>query len=538
MNAGLRIETVVEVCALAGMVWPLWRLCAARPVWLAYPRLAGAVTIGLLGYVLVLLELAFRAPVILRGLAALGGVLWIALAWRARPAHGSAQNWPPGSLAISPADAVLDHLFFLKLAARYGPIFKTMYLLQPMVCVLGLQRGRDLLERYDHALISPALPFSQSIERGFIRYMKRADHDRYRPVIQSALAQDILRGNEEFITQHVRQTLTQMAANRGSAPTSIRPEPHVRNMLMAISLKLFFGMEPGPESARLVSKYDQLHHGAMATRSIFGSAADIRGMAAISHQKLAQILEEIMAIIRNPSSASGSNGQAAGPGCFWRAVLRDNPEVARDPTVLANLVFIVQTSVSDLTGLFMWILKMLGDNPQWVVRMQEESLCKSEPSGPFQNELPTRVVLETLRLEQSEYVVRKTVQEIRLNGYVIPKGWLMRICVRESHRSADIFEHPDRFDPDRFLAREFSGAEYAPFGIFRATCLGASLTMTLGRIFISVLARDFNWKVVRDGPREFRAFHWRPSSKFRIDLASRRPSAPDRVAESNLSAPD
>ncbi len=526
MIAGFKLEAIAEVCILCGMVWPLWRLCAARPVWCAYPRLAGATAAGLVVYVFALLELAFRAPIVLRGLVGVVGLLWLALVWRARPAHGRARNWPPGSLTISPADAVLDHLFFLKLAARHGPIFKTMYLLQPMVCILGLQRGRDLLERHDDALVSPPLPFSQSIARGFIRYMKRSDHDHYRPVIQSALAQDILRGNEMFITQHVRRTLTQMAGHGGSAPAGIGPEPHVWNMLMAISLKLFFGIEPNTEdSARLSAKYDQLRHGAMATRSVFGRATDLRGLAAVSHKKLARTLEEVMTVIRQASPAGGSNGEMVAPDCFWQTILRNDAEAARDPTVLANLVFIVQTSVSDLTGLFMWILKMLGDHPQWIARAREERNLTEESQGPFQNGLPTRVVLETLRLEQSEYVVREAVQEIRLNGYVIPKGWLVRICVRESHRSAEVFEHPHRFDPDRFLTREFSGAEYAPFGIFRATCLGASLTVTLGRIFVSEFANHFDWQVVRDGPREFRAFHWRPSSNFRMRLVGRLPAS-------------
>ena len=63
----------------------------------------------------------------------------------------------------------------------------------------------------------------------------------------------------------------------------------------------------------------------------------------------------------------------------------------------------------------------------------------------------TRIVMETLRLEQSEYLYRETTRDIEHKGVVIPRGWLVRLCVRESHQDPAIFANPDVFDPDRFL---------------------------------------------------------------------------------------
>ena len=60
-----------------------------------------------------------------------------------------------------------------------------------------------------------------------------------------------------------------------------------------------------------------------------------------------------------------------------------------------------------------------------------------------------RVIRESLRLEQSEYLARRTTADIRFHGYRFPKGWRVRICIREGHRSADAFDRPDEFDPDR-----------------------------------------------------------------------------------------
>ncbi len=107
-------------------------------------------------------------------------------------------------------------------------------------------------------------------------------------------------------------------------------------------------------------------------------------------------------------------------------------------------------------------------------------------------------------------------------GFVIPKGWMVRICVRESHRAPAVFDEPDTVDPDRFLRRGYTREEYAPFGLHRFTCLGEHLTRTVARVFACELVQGYDWTVVADGPPEFGSWqHWTPSTAFRITLRPR-----------------
>jgi cytochrome P450 len=135
--------------------------------------------------------------------------------------------------------------------------------------------------------------------------------------------------------------------------------------------------------------------------------------------------------------------------------------------------------------------------------------------------LSTRIVMETLRLEQSEQLYRVTTRQIQHGHFVIPKGWLVRLCVRESHQDPSVFERPDVFDPDRFLHHTFTRREYSVFGgTLRHACLGEGLTTMVGRIFVEEVC-GMSWETTADGEYEYGPWrHWRPSSAWRVRLAA------------------
>ncbi|MEO6026454.1 MAG: cytochrome P450 [Candidatus Binatia bacterium] len=138
-------------------------------------------------------------------------------------------------------------------------------------------------------------------------------------------------------------------------------------------------------------------------------------------------------------------------------------------------------------------------------------------------------MLETLRLEQSEFLFRTVCAPIEVEGFRMPAGWLLRLCVRESHRDPAVFAEPDRFDPERFVTPPGRLA-YSPFGVAtsRHACLGEALTKTVASVVLAELGRGFTWRTVADGPREFDGWHWTPSPNFRIALARFQTTQPKR----------
>ena len=192
------------------------------------------------------------------------------------------------------------------------------------------------------------------------------------------------------------------------------------------------------------------------------------------------IATELEAILRH-GAAQALDALAAGrepTPSVVSAIARADPEVLDDPNVTGNLVFVLRTASVDVASLLHWILKMLGDHPEWCLRVREDG------SG----DLARRVVLETLRLHQSEFIQRRVLEPVEIEGHIVPAGWFVRLCVRESHRDPEVFSDPASFDPDRFAGRRLSRYEYSPFGRLEHRCIGETLTLALAGSFVSELA--------------------------------------------------
>jgi cytochrome P450 len=234
-----------------------------------------------------------------------------------------------------------------------------------------------------------------------------------------------------------------------------------------------------------------------------------------SSRQIRKAVSDITAIVEQ--QFAGWRGTPP-PGLLG-AILKDNPDDARDPVVIGNLVYMLTTTASDMSALLCWILKNACDHPEWLEWMANEPEPKKGSSKPALSE---RFVMETLRMRQSEFIYRAVVCDFDCGGFRIPASWLLRICVWESHRDPKVFSEPDRFNPDRFLGRSYSRSEYSPFGASSHACLASYLVTLLARLFVSELASHFRLKESSESSIELASSrHWAPGPAFRVQLQPR-----------------
>ena len=149
-----------------------------------------------------------------------------------------------------------------------------------------------------------------------------------------------------------------------------------------------------------------------------------------------------------------------------------------------------------------WTLFLLAQHPEVAEELYEEldrELGGEPPTYEQVFALPVldRVVKESLRvLTPSVVFSRVAAETTSLGGYEIPEGCEILYSPFVLHRDPAIFEHPKRFDPDRWLDKKPGRFEYLPFGAGMRTCLGASFSMVQLRLMIAMIAQSARLELV------------------------------------------
>jgi hypothetical protein len=178
-------------------------------------------------------------------------------------------------------------------------------------------------------------------------------------------------------------------------------------------------------------------------------------------------------------------GEGVLPDSVLGRLVQDN---AVDLTTIGNLIYMVEMGKSDFAGFFFRIAKFLDEDWSMLQR-----ISRSEKSD-LGLSVARAVVLETLRMEQSERLMRSAKRDFIFDGFLFPKGAIIRICLWEAHKDADVFANPFGFSADRFLTATYTADQFSPFGLGHHKCPAADTTVQLGSLFVESYAR---WRLDR-----------------------------------------
>lgn len=493
-------ELAVSVLAVA----PLLRQLTLRPLWQHNPCKLALRLALIAGYGAVLLAGALWLPLLLHVVAGAALIVVAYEWWRARPDFGRARGLPPGSLARAPTGPARDQRFFERQIETHGPVFKMSHGLRPLVCIEGHRRGIELLRTHDATLRGAEMAFNKYIPQGFLRYMEPSAHGPYRKLFHAAFGPAAIDAHRPAIAEDVRRGLAAVADDCRRAPDGLTdPSEGLRDMLFAIFAGIYFGIRPAePRFAEMRAHYRII---------------DVRREVCPWNKRKDRATAAMFALLRARLEEMAAE-PAESPPALMRLVAEAAPEGSLDDTVLGNFIYIVEAGLNDLQGLLRWLVKFMLDHPQWLARLRAEAAAGATGGAEATAE---RVIKEVLRLEQSEYLMRRTTEPIEFEGYRIPANWVLRICVREANRDGRVFERPDAFDPDRFADRAYAADEYATFGLFRHNCLGAHLTQVINRAFLIELARGYELVANGPWPPECGVLHWQPRAGYRLGVRRR-----------------
>lgn len=155
-----------------------------------------------------------------------------------------------------------------------------------------------------------------------------------------------------------------------------------------------------------------------------------------------------------------------------------------------------------------WTWYLLSQHPEIEARLQAEvDAVLGDRKATFQD-LPqlrytSMIVKESLRLYPPAWVLnaREAVDDIEIDGYVIPKGGSIFLAPYALHRNPAYFADPLRFDPERFsLENEKSIPRYAyfPFGGGPHVCIGNSFALMEAQLILATMAQRVSLSLLPD----------------------------------------
>lgn len=152
-----------------------------------------------------------------------------------------------------------------------------------------------------------------------------------------------------------------------------------------------------------------------------------------------------------------------------------------------------------------WAWYLLTKHPEVYQKMQQEIDSVLQGRVPTHADLARlpytlQVLKESMRLYPPAYaMVRAALHDMDLDGYPIHKQDVIIIAIYATHRRADFFPDPEKFEPERFTPereKQLPRYAYMPFGAGPRICIGNHFAMMEGHLLLATLAQRVTFELV------------------------------------------
>jgi cytochrome P450 len=370
--------------------------------------------------------------------------------------------------------------FLLDVANQLGPIFQVEQAESDWICIVSIPLAKQLLRSHSQQLTLIHIELGSLFPKGFLRQMCPDQHRHYRKALVTALDLEHLETIRDQLILVVSSQLAKCVQQ--TDPGTLKQS--LSHIATSMLLSHYFGVEPATQAAeRLLNLY-----------GLLGPTELVWEVGPAQRHAFTQIRRELESL--DPLAGSAS----------VMGTLRTSGQL--DETMWGNLIYLLEIGRMDLAGLFRWLLKFAAQRPAMLTRLADESaFCED-------------FIRETLRLEQSERVIRRVQSDFVFQGYLFARGTNLRFCLWESHKLAENFPDPWQFNPDRCWQE--LRAVYSPFGLDHHHCPMADHSTKLASIFLQTVAREYQLTPCGNTESSRRGtYQWEPAEDFSVQFQPR-----------------
>ncbi|KAK1385726.1 Ent-kaurenoic acid oxidase [Heracleum sosnowskyi] len=387
---------------------------------------------------------------------------------------------------------------------RFGKtgIYKAFMFGTPSVIVTTPETCKRVLTD-DEAFIPgwPASSVKLIGKKSFIE-ISEDEHTRLRRLTAAPI-----NGNEALSTYMCYiENIVESALDKWSKVGQIEFLTEVRKLTFKIVMYIFLSSESEPVLEELEREYTILNYGVRAM------AINVPGFAFYNALKARKKLVAIFQTILNERRLRATGNSASSKKDMMDALLHVEDENGRkldDEEIIDILLMYLNAGHESSGHIIMWVMVYLQQNPELFRKAKAEQEAIAKNRSPTQKgmilreyrqmEYLSKVIDETLRLVTfSLMVFRKATKDVKINGYVIPKGWKVLVWFRSVHLDPEIYPEPMEFNPSRWDNFTPKAGAFLPFGGGSRLCPGNDLA----KLEISVFVHHFllNYELERDNP--------------------------------------
>lgn len=177
-----------------------------------------------------------------------------------------------------------------------------------------------------------------------------------------------------------------------------------------------------------------------------------------------------------------------------------------------------------------WVFERLLRHPDKLARLRAE-LERGEEDAYLD-----AVVKETLRLcPPVPIVVRKLLEPMELGGYTVGAGVMVAPCIHLVHRREEIYPHPRRFMPERWLGRPAGTYTWIPFGGGVRRCLAASFALLEMKRVVAAVLEEVEMEAVQARSEQVTksAISYSPGRRGLVRITARRSESTGQAGPTN-----
>ncbi|MBL4836294.1 MAG: cytochrome P450 [Kordiimonadaceae bacterium] len=377
-----------------------------------------------------------------------------------------------------------------KMLAKYGPVYRTNAFFRDSVHLYGVEANEFLLLDKDKNF-SSEMGWWPYLGRLFPRGLMLLDfdeHKAHRRIMATAFKTTPMKGYLERLNDAMPERIKAWG-EKGS----FEFYPAIKTLSLDMATTVFLGLEPGEESEK-VNK--------ALTNMVAASVGIIRiplpgtrmGKGVKSRKYLVQYLDTQIAE-RRVKTGSDIFTQ------LCQAEAEDGTKFTNQE-IIDHMIFLWMAAHDTITSSVTSLVYQLARNTDWQQKLRTEITELGLNDGRLPYKLLNKLELtefafkEALRLNPPVPMMpRKTVREVAFGGYILPKNTIVNISPISIHRSEDIWDNPQDFNPLRFSAeggaKERHRFAWIPFGGGAHMCVGLHFAYMQTKVIMTHLLPHF-----------------------------------------------